>query len=330
MTDERAIAEIRSLMYRMAERYGAGDVDGVLALFVEDGAIAIGTGADEERLGHAEVRRLIARDLSEVEGVALTMDSLSVKVFGDAAFAFSPVVFTAVVDGERTNYPARFTIGLTRTDSGWRIAQTHTSFAYDGQVVGRSWPVKLTRTLADLLAAVDAEADSAVLGQTSVDTATLLFTDIVDSTRLSEAQGDQEWSAIIAEHFVATRLIVEAEGGSVVKTLGDGGMYVFPAATSALISAVRIQQETAKSMPLLKLRAGVHTGDVVRDAQDYLGLTVNKAARVAAAAQGAQILVSSSTAESVNSTRFRFGSPFIAELKGISGTHVLRSLSWET
>ena len=330
LNDEQSIAEVRSLMYQMAERYGAGDVDGVMALFVGDRPMNIGTGADEARLGFAEVRRLIARDVSEVDNVVMNMDSLSVNVVGDAAFAYSDVVFTAIVDGERTRYPARSTIGLTRTDAGWRIAQFHTSFAYDGQTTGRSWPVQLTRTLADLLDAVDTEDGSKILNNANLGTATILFTDIVDSTPLSESKGDQEWSRVITERFEVTRMIVEAEGGSVVKTLGDGGMYVFPAATSALIAAVRIQQETASSDHSLKLRAGVHTGDVIRDADDYLGLTVNKAARVAAAAEGEQILVSSSTAESVNSTQFDFGTPFTAELKGLSGTHDLRPLHWTT
>ncbi|MFZ0014510.1 MAG: adenylate/guanylate cyclase domain-containing protein [Acidimicrobiia bacterium] len=78
----------------------------------------------------------------------------------------------------------------------------------------------------------------------------------------------------------------------------------------------------------MRVRAGIHTGDVIRDVGDYLGLTVNKAARVAAAADSEQILVSSSTAESVNNTQFEFGAPFTAELEGISGTHSLRSLHW--
>jgi adenylate cyclase len=328
MNDEQSVAEVRSLMYQMAERYGAGDVDGVMELFVENRPMNIGTGADEARLGSAEVRRLIARDVSQVDGLAMNMDNLSVNVVGDAAFAFSDVVFTAVIEGDRTSYPARSTVGLTRTDAGWRIAQIHTSFAYDGQVSGRSWPVQLTRTLAELLHAVDTEAGSEVLDKATLGTATILFTDIVDSTLISESKGDQEWSTVITDHFEVTRMIVEAEGGSVVKTLGDGGMYVFPAATSALIAAVRIQQETVGSDNGLKVRAGVHTGDVIRDADDYLGLTVNKAARVAAAAEGEQILVSSSTVESVNSTHFEFGTPFTAELKGISGTHNLRPLRW--
>lgn len=326
LNDEQSVAAVRSVMYQMAERYGAMDVDGVMTLFVPDGPMNIGTGADEARFGFADVRRLIARDLSEAEGVAMKMDTLRVNVVGDAAFAFADVMFTAVVEGEQTSFPARSTIGLIRTDAGWRIAQFHTSFAYDGQMTGRSWPVELTRTLADLLEAVDTEVGSKALGNAT--TATILFTDIVDSTTLSESMGDQAWSAVVTDHFEATKSVVEAEGGSVVKTLGDGGMYVFPSATSALVAASRVQEETTASQPALRLRVGVHTGDVIRDDDDYLGLTVNKAARVAAAAEGGQILVSSGTAESVNSTQFELGDPFTAELKGISGSHTLRPLLW--
>ncbi len=78
------------------------------------------------------------------------------------------------------------------------------------------------------------------------------------------------------------------------------------------------------------MRAGVHTGDVVQGSNDYIGLTVNKAARVAAAAEGEQILVSSTTAEVVNHSEIELGEPFTAELKGLEGTHTLFPLIWAT
>ena len=77
------------------------------------------------------------------------------------------------------------------------------------------------------------------------------------------------------------------------------------------------------------MRIGVHTGDVIQSQSDYLGLTVNKAARVTAAAEGGQILVSSSTAEMLNYADFAFGEPLIVELKGIDGIHTLRPLRWQ-
>ena len=74
------------------------------------------------------------------------------------------------------------------------------------------------------------------------------------------------------------------------------------------------------------VRIGVHTGDVVRDRNDYIGLTVSKAARVAAAARGGQVLVSSTTAGVVNSSEIMFGEPVSLELKGIDGVHTLLPL----
>ncbi len=67
---------------------------------------------------------------------------------------------------------------------------------------------------------------------------------------------------------------------------------------------------------------------MVRDRDDYIGLTVSKAARVAAAADGGQVLVSASTAGMVNPSEFGFGDPMIVELKGLEGTHILQPLLW--
>ena len=106
-------------------------------------------------------------------------------------------------------------------------------------------------------------------------------------------------------------------------------MYVFSSGASALTAAIGIQRAVSGlHRDDLTLRMGVHTGDVVQGDGDYLGLTVNKAARVAAGARGEQILVSSATFDMVDTTAFEFGKPITAELKGIDGTHLLRPLSW--
>jgi adenylate cyclase len=115
-----------------------------------------------------------------------------------------------------------------------------------------------------------------------------------------------------------------------VKTLGDGRMYVFPSATSALQAAKAIQSAvSSQEEDGLPIRVGVHTGDVIPSHDDYLGLTVNKAARVAAAAAGGQVLVSATTADTVNANELEFGAPVLAELTGIESVHTLRSLLWQ-
>jgi class 3 adenylate cyclase/ketosteroid isomerase-like protein len=328
LTKEQAIAEVRSTVYQMAERYGASDVDGVMALIFDEAAMAVGTGVDEVALGSADVRRMIARDVSEVDSVSFRIDNLRVSVFGEAAFTYADVVFVASVDGELLRFPARTTFGLVRDGDGWRIAQFHTSMPYGDQTPGRSFPVQLTKTLSDLLNSMDSEPTSEAVTVSKLGTATVLFTDVVDSTVISQAIGDREWAARIAAHFETVREIVEDQDGSVVKTLGDGGMYVFPSGTAALVAAIGIQRAVSVPSDFLSIRIGVHTGDVVQGDNDYIGLTVNKAARVAAAAIGEQILVSSTTIDIVHNSEFALGDPISVELKGLEGVHIVQALKW--
>ena len=220
----------------------------------------------------------------------------------------------------------RITMVFVMENYTWKLVQIHFSMPVaDEQVVG----VDLTSTLDDLLTSIDADGATAGALDGSFGTASVMFTDVVGSTSLSQSMGDGAWSQVITRHFAAVEDIAAQNGGSVIKTVGDGGMYVFTSGTAALRAAVAIQHSaTAEGSQHLNLRIGVHTGDVVRTASDYLGLTVNKAARVAAAAEGGQILVSASTVDMINSAEFAFGPPIVAELKGIAGTHELCSLNW--
>jgi class 3 adenylate cyclase len=177
---------------------------------------------------------------------------------------------------------------------------------------------------------MDNKTESAALGKEMLGTVTLVFTDVVGSTALSQSMGNKGWSDLITDHFDSVRKIVEDERGTVVKTLGDGGMYVFSSGASALRAAIGIQTAVSESdTDHLRLRMGVHTGDVMQGDGDYLGLTVNKAARVAAAARGDQVLVSSTTFDMVDTTEFEFGEPITVEFKGIDGPHLLRPLTWQ-
>jgi class 3 adenylate cyclase len=236
----------------------------------------------------------------------------------------------AAVEQKRTlvngqEFVFRITLVLRLEASVWKLVQIHFSHAVADDAILN---VDLTTTLSDLLESVEPESgfgdEAAVLSTT-----TILFTDVVDSTVLSKAIGDEAWAARIASHFRTVRKAVESNGGSVVKTLGDGGMYRFGSATAALATAIDIQVELSASHNGFSLRSGIHSGDVVESESDILGLTVNKAARVAAAAQGGQILVSSTTLDMINTSQFTFADPVTADLKGIDGTHLLIPLLWD-
>jgi class 3 adenylate cyclase len=76
------------------------------------------------------------------------------------------------------------------------------------------------------------------------------------------------------------------------------------------------------------VRVGLHSGDVIHAEGDYVGMTVNKAARIAAAARGGEIMVSAVTAELVGDHGFEFGEPMTVTLKGLAGTHRIIPLTW--
>jgi class 3 adenylate cyclase len=114
----------------------------------------------------------------------------------------------------------------------------------------------------------------------------------------------------------------------VVKLLGDGSMLAFDSARAAVRAAVDIQR--ASSQALFGVRIGVHTGEVIRTGDDLLGLTVNKAARVAAAADSGAIMISSTTKDLIGSLDgIRMGEPRIVALKGLSDSHQIVPLAWD-
>jgi len=126
-------------------------------------------------------------------------------------------------------------------------------------------------------------------------TVTFLFTDIEGSTRLWEERPD-EMRAALAEHDAIVRAAIDAHGGYVFSTGGDGFAVAFARANDAIAAARKAQASLAEH-PLIKVRMGIHTGEVQERDGDYFGPAVNLAARIGAAAHGGQIAVSAATAE---------------------------------
>ena len=131
---------------------------------------------------------------------------------------------------------------------------------------------------------------------------TFLFTDLEGSTRLWEEQADAMRTAL-ARHDEILRIAVEGHGGFVVKTTGDGVHAAFATAPDALDAAIDAQRTLAAErwsvVDTLRVRMGVHTGSAEYRDGDYFGASVNRAARVMAAAHGGQIVVSLATEELV-------------------------------
>jgi len=166
-------------------------------------------------------------------------------------------------------------------------------------------------------------------------TVTLLFSDIENSTALNEGMGDTQWMAILRAHNAIIEEQVRTHGGAVVKTMGDGYMVAFSSARRGLECALAIQRALTPSpspdfagegskRPLdsIRVRIGLHTGEMQKEGDDFFGKHVNLAARVGAAAVGGQVLVSSPLKDLVApSGQFAFDDGTELTLKGLAGTH---------
>jgi predicted ATPase len=128
-------------------------------------------------------------------------------------------------------------------------------------------------------------------------TVTLLFTDIAGSTRLLEDLGDR-YADALAEHRRVLRAAFERHGGVEVDTQGDAFFVAFEQARNAIAAAVDGQSELAANGPI-RVRVGVHTGEPTRTDEGYVGIDVHRAARIAAAGHGGQILLSEPTRQLV-------------------------------
>jgi predicted ATPase/class 3 adenylate cyclase len=157
-------------------------------------------------------------------------------------------------------------------------------------------------------------------------TLTFLFTDIEGSTRLVQALGREGWQPVLEIHNRLLREAFERAGGVEVGTEGDAFFAVFPVASSALTAAVDAQRAlAAASWPhadAVRVRMGMHTGEGVVGGDDYVGVDVHRAARIAAAGHGGQVLLSGATSELVRAD----GLPDGASLRDL-GEHRLKDLT---
>jgi predicted ATPase/class 3 adenylate cyclase len=155
-------------------------------------------------------------------------------------------------------------------------------------------------------------------------TVTFLFTDIEGSTGLLQALGDR-YAAVLDEHAAIVRRAVSDAGGVEVSTHGDAFFVVFGSPAGAVRAAVAAQQGFASHDwspgPPVRVRMGIHTGDGILGGDDYVGIDVHRAARIADAGHGGQVILSDATRGLV-----QHALPAGASLRDL-GVHRLRGIS---
>jgi class 3 adenylate cyclase len=195
---------------------------------------------------------------------------------------------------------------------------------------------------ADVGSSIDAVASAVeedrpdLRGHTAPDgTVTILFSDIEGSTALNERLGDQRFFDVLREHNEIVRDQVRVHRGFEVKAQGDGFMIAFASPRDGVECSIAIQRALAARIDAgtsepIRVRMGLHTGEAIRERDDFFGRNVVLAARIAAQARGGEILVSAPLKElAEGSGDVTFGDPRELGLKGLSGTHIVHPVEWE-
>jgi len=220
--------------------------------------------------------------------------------------------------GTNGEFALRVTAVFRLEQGHWRVVQMHFSAGVATEVASG---MDLASTFEAVADAVRTDRPDFGVPPAPDGTVTLMFTDIEASTTIAERLGDEQWTRLLRWLRDTTTAAAQAHRGYVVKCLGDGFMIAFPSASEGLACAKQLQRDVAAGWhgETIRLRAGLHAGDAVRDVDDFYGHAVTVAARVAALAQGRETLATRVVRELARVGEFQFAEPRIVQLKGLEG-----------
>lgn len=159
---------------------------------------------------------------------------------------------------------------------------------------------------------------------------TFMFTDIVGSTNLAEALGNEAWERLLRWHDEIVRDLVRKGGGEIVNSTGDGFFVAFDTAARGIESAISIQRALAErrrtSGTQLLVRIGLHAADANRRGDDYSGMGVHVASRVASLAAGEEIVASAETLAEAGDVGA--SAPREAAVKGVTAPITVATVTW--
>ncbi len=154
--------------------------------------------------------------------------------------------------------------------------------------------------------------------------ATILFSDIVGSTSTLERVGDHAWTEILREHNQRVRAAMDRHRGREIDSAGDGFLALFDGAAKAVHAAALMDPSVAELG--VRVRVGIHTGEVEISGGKARGLAVHAAARVASLAGPGEVLISGTTHDLLDGSGLSFESRGEHELKGLSGARPIFAL----
>jgi class 3 adenylate cyclase len=348
--------------YARAHEYGYNPQPGLSLLRLAQGrpdaaAVGIRQVMEESRGNHSLQVRLLA---AQVE-IALAQDDI--ETAASASRQLDAVVseyrsdcLRAIAAGARgavlvaRGEPERALPELRRAQEAWRVinaphevAELRLLVARAHQVLGDRDAAQMeARAARDVLerlgARPAAERAAALLGELAPPDQpaervgrTFMFTDIVRSTDLVGAIGDDAWENLLRWHDRTLRSLFASHGGEVGHHTGDGFFVAFEEPASAVRSAVAVQRALDEHRRehgfALQVRIGIHAGDATRRGQDYSGGEVHKAARIASLAEGSEILASEETATSV-AGEARISDLRSVALKGFPDPVTVATVGW--
>lgn len=310
--------ELVAVVTRWMRARERGDVRPLSNLFSDSEHLRyIGTDPDELFAGRL-LREGYAAHVAEIPPFHAECER--VEAFECGPVGWASWIGRLVMQGRDELLPIRFSWVLALEDGDWRIVHVHVSN-----------PRSNVETIGRRHFALQALADGArTLGFAEEEgTATVMFTDVANSTAIAARMGDDAWARCIGRHLEETGEIIRANRGRIVKETGDGTMSTFRSARRAVSAACAILDAGARAEcdPRLLVRAGLHSGDVVPARGDFFGTVVNKAARLAALAEPGGVLVSATTREMVEGwSDFRFDGPISLAIPGLEGAQSISRL----
>ena len=177
------------------------------------------------------------------------------------------------------------------------------------------WYLEGRRTARDIITSFVHESGSTRPVERTL--ATVLFTDIVDSTRQATALGDERWRTLLDRHDRISHAVIAEHRGRFVKQTGDGVLATFDGPARAVECARALA--TSLDGAGIPVRTGLHCGEVELRGDDVAGVAVHIAARVAAAASASEVLVSRTIPDLVVGSKLRFDRRGTHQLKGVDG-----------